>query len=335
MLKMHPIAGLIAILSLTVFVATPRATFSDDKPSLNQLEGHTHTAILVRSRPVIERLAVKVIEPVDLQLSSDGHVFVADQKAQCVFRLDPDGTVSLPVENLPDIQRIQLDKQGSLYVLASTDGESTLYQVTSTGRRILLATFPFPSSCFARDSVGAFVIGVRREGRLVNFDLDGTVSDLATLPSETFDVTFNAGGQLEALAASGHVLIVDESGTATVSGFAPVGARRMTSLSDGSVLALSENGVNRSQVVYVSREADRPSEFRLAATVPTGTRAVGFDSLGNLCLANPELRAVTKVTSHFEVPCPHCGKSVPMTLNPDAPPANGGNGAGPGESRSF
>lgn len=335
MLKIRPIAGLAAILCLTVFVASSPVSSADEKPSLNQLEGHTHDAILVRSRPVIERLAVKVIEPVDLQLSADGHVYVADKKAKCVFRLDPDGTVSLPVENLPDIQRIRLDGQGSLYVLASTDGESDLYQVTSTGRRILLATFPFPSSSFARDSIGAFVVAVRGQGRLVTLTPDGTVSDLATLTAETYDLTYNAGGQLEALMASGHVLQVDEAGTGTISGFAPVGSRRMTSLADGSVLALSEGAANRSQVVYVSRQPDRPQEFRVAATVPTGTRAVGFDSLGNLCLANPDLRAVTKVTSHFEVPCPHCGKLVPMTLNPDVPPQNGANGAKAAESRSF
>ncbi len=153
MLKIRPIAGLAVILCLTVFVASSPVSSADEKPSLNQLDGHTHDVILVRSRPVIERLAVKVIEPVDLQLSADGRVYVADQKAKCVFRLDPDGTVSLPVENLSNIQRIRVDEQGSLYVLSSTDCESDLYYITSAVRRILLATFPFPSSSFARDSI--------------------------------------------------------------------------------------------------------------------------------------------------------------------------------------
>jgi hypothetical protein len=308
---------------------------ADDKPTLNQLNSHTHQPIQVRSRPVIERLAVKVIEPVDLQLSNEGHVYVADQKAKCVFRIDTDATVSQPVENLPDIQRIRLDQVGSLYVLASSEGESTLYQVTSTGRRILLATFPFPSSCFARDSVGTFVVAVRHEGRLVKLSPDGVVNDLANLAAEAVDLTYNAGGQLESLMATGHVLHIDEAGVSSVSGFAPAGSHRMTSLSDGSVLALFENGLHRSQVAYVNREPERPVEFRIAATVPTGTRAVGFDRLGNLCLANPDLRAVTKVTRNFEVPCPHCGKMVPMNLNPDLPVQNGANGAGAEESRSF
>ncbi len=335
MIQMRRIAGLITILSSLLF-ATPISAVSDDeKPSLNQLEGHSHDPIIVRSKPVIERLAVKVIEPIDLKLSSAGQVFVADQKAECVFRLDSDGSVSLPVEKLPNIQRIQLDRDGSLFVLASTDGESELYQVTSTGQRVLLATFPFPSDCFARDDIGMFVLGVRKQGRLVSFLPDGTVSDLVKLPSETMDVTFNAGGQLEALTASGHVIQVNEGGTAAVSGFAPVGARRLTSLADGSVLALSSMPGAKAQVVFVCREADRPEEFRIAASVPVGTRAVGFDSLGNLCLANPDLRAITKVTSHFEVPCPHCGKLVPMMLNPEVPGVNKGNGAGGGESRTF
>ncbi|MFN9720293.1 MAG: hypothetical protein ACK58L_16465 [Planctomycetota bacterium] len=332
---MRRIAGLITILS-SLLLATPCVASDDDeKPSLNQLEGHSHDAIVVRSKPVIERLALKVIEPVDLKLSSAGQVFVADRKAECVFRLDSDGSVSLPVERLPNIQRIQVDRDGSLFVLASSDGECELYQITSNGQRVLLGAFPFPSDCFARDDVGLFVLGVRKQGRLVSFSPDGTVSELVRLPSEAMDVTFNAGGQLEALTASGHIIQVNDAGAATVSGFAPVGARRLTSLSDGSVLALYSMPGAKAQVVFVCREADRPAEFQVAASVPVGTRAVGFDSLGNLCLANPDLRAVTKVTSHFEVPCPHCGKLVPMVLNPDGPEANKENGANGGESRTF
>ncbi|MFM7164923.1 MAG: hypothetical protein ACKO3T_06710, partial [Planctomycetaceae bacterium] len=90
---------------------------ASDQGSLNALVTHRHEPIVVRSKPVIERLPVKVIQPVDLQVSSDGRIFVADAQAGCVFRLDPDGQVSLAARDLAGIRRIRLDADGSLYVL--------------------------------------------------------------------------------------------------------------------------------------------------------------------------------------------------------------------------
>jgi hypothetical protein len=64
----------------------------------------------------------------------------------------------------------------------------------------------------------------------------------------------------------------------------------------------------------------RPADGQVpsVAFVPEGTRAAGFDSLGNLLLANPDLRAITRVTSRFQVPCPHCRQPTLMIFDAEA-----------------
>lgn len=301
------------------FVVAPTAV-ADEVPGLGAILNHDHAPVRVHSKPVIERLPVKVLEPVDLVVSGKSRIFVADRKAECVFRLDEHGSVSLAIEHLTGIHRIQVDVDGSLYVQASSGGESSLHQITESGQHVVLQEFSFPASAFVRDELGRFVFSVKQSGRLVSLDAEGVVKDLAQLNQPVQDLILNAGGQLEALLPSGHVVRVDEEGAVSHSGFAEPGSSRLAALSDGALLSLADSGSGRAQVLKVSRDAERPAEFQVAATVPVGTMAVGFDSLGNLCLANPDLRAVTKVTSHFEIACPHCGKATRMIFSSEPQP---------------
>ncbi len=316
------------VTSLAMVVASPFG-MADDESSLGVIVDHDHTPIHVHSKPVIERLPVKVIEPVDLKLSNRGDVYIADRKGECVFRLDKHGSVSFVIEQLANIQRIQVDSDHSVFVLTSSGGESSLHQITNSGQHVVLETFSFAASCFAKDNQGQFTLAEKNTGRLVSLSPEGTVSSLGQMTQTVVDLTFNAGDQLEVLLASGHVAFVNSDGESSVCGYAPIGATRLTSLDDGSVLALANTGAAQSQVVHVSRESDRPGKFVVAANVPLGTQAVGFDSLGNLCLANPDLRAVTKVTSQFMIPCPHCNKPTRMIFSTLPQPAATGN------TRSF
>lgn len=313
---------MLAAISLCGSLAAQSSHCLGDEPSsLGAIANHDHNPIHVRSRPVIERLPLKVIEPVDVKLSNDGLVFVADRKAACVLRLDTHGSASVVIEQLPSIQRMQVDSDNSVYVLASTNGESSLHQIMISGKHVILDTFSFPVSAFVRNSVGQFTLAVKNSGRLVSLSSDGIVSNLTELAQPAQDLVYNAGGQLEVLLGSGDVVRVDADGKTTATGFAPIGSTRLTSLEDGSLLALAGSTGGRSQVAYVSRRMEeRPEQFEIAARVPAGTASVGIDSLGNLCLANPELRAVTKVTSQFMIPCPHCGRPTRMIFSSDAEP---------------
>lgn len=305
------------------------APATDDGPGLDAIISHDHEPIVVRSRPVIERLPVKVIEPVDLKIATDGVLYVADRRAECVFRLDVDGAVSFAVQQLPGIQRIQLDRDDNLFVLTSSGGASAIHQITSSGRRVVLDRFEFPASAFVRDPSGETIVAVANTGRLMSLNGDGELTERAALPAVVNDVALNAGRQVEALLSSGHVASIPADGRYAFVGFAPVDASRLMLRTDGMMIALHTGALDRPGLFVVSRDTDRPEEFVVAAHVPPGTQGVGYDSLGNLCLVNPDLRAVTKVTTHFMVPCPHCNRPTRMILSTDEPsPA-------PATSRKF
>mgnify|MGYP003348648335 CR=1 FL=1 len=160
LLPVRRVAGLFAtallwltsgVIAVTAVADEPVATAV---PPLNALSTHRHDPIVVRSKPVIERLPVKVLQPVDLQVSARGQIFVADAQAACVFRLDSHGQVSLAVRDLPGISRIQLDRDGGLYVLTVVGAESHLYQATPEGLTVHLHTLRFPAISFTRNSIG-------------------------------------------------------------------------------------------------------------------------------------------------------------------------------------
>lgn len=301
-----------------LLVCTPLQ--SEEAPSLGAIRNHDHAPLIVRSRPVIERLPVKVVEPVDLQIGKSGQIFVADKSAKCVFRLNGDGDVSLPVAGLSDIQRIQVDADENLYVLTSNSREAQIEMVNPIGQSTVLHKLTFAATTFVRDIIGQFVVVSQDNNRIVLITTEGDITELTRIYQPVSDLVLNAGGQTEALLVSGDLVHIAASGELRQSGFAPPGASRLMLQTDGMMLALAGRANGLAQLVRVSREQSRPAEFLTFANVPEGTQAVGFDALGNLCLANPDLRAITKVTSHFRIPCPHCGRPIDMIFRKDAEP---------------
>lgn len=320
------IASICCVGSLLTFASPLPA---QEQQPLGAIRNHDHAPIIVQSRPVIERLPVKVIEPVDLRIGKTGHIFVADKGAKCVFRLDGDGEVSLPVSELSHIQRIQLDADDNLYVLTSDTRESQIQMVNPIGQSTVVRELTFAATSFVRDTIGQFVVASREGNRIVVITTDGDVTELTRTYQPVSDLVLNAGGQTEALLVSGEMVHIAASGEVTPSGFAPPGSSRLMLQPDGSMLVLAGRSDGQTRLTSVSRDRVRPQDFQTFASVPDGTQAVGFDALGNLCLANPDLRAITKVTSHFRIPCPHCGRPTDMIFRKDAEPAaNAG-------SRSF
>ena len=323
---MHQVRDTVRILASICFTGSllclSATSFAGDPPSLGAIRNHGHAPIVVQSRPVIERLPVKVISPVDLQISTAGHVYIADDAANCVFRLEADGEVSLPVQSLSNIRRIQLDADGNLYTLTSDSRESQIRMVNPVGQSIVLHDLNFDANAFVRDVTGQFVVTSRATNRVMVISNTGEITELTRLYQPVSDLVLNAGGQTEALLTSGELVHISASGEVTASGFAPAGSSRLMLQPNGSMLVLSKRSNGETNLVSISREAIRPKEFSTFATVPEGTQAVGFDRLGNLCLANPDFRAITKVTSHFSIPCPHCGRATEMIFRIDTEPAD-------------
>jgi hypothetical protein len=302
------------------------ATATADEP----VAGHSHPPLIVRSRPVIERLPVQVIQPIDLQVSRSGNIFVADSGANCIFRLDQFSAVSLHAQNLPGIRRICLDANESLYVLTSGTGESAILQITPEGRLISLHTLPVPAHSFARVGTSEWLATDGRHLWQINADSERTL--LFKSPTAVLDLCTDPGGGNSALLSDGRVLQIGLDGDSRIAGFAPPDSQRLICQTDGRLMVLAEASAparpGSSQLpigIYplVTNNADSPAAA--IAHLPDGTLAAGFDALGNLCLANPQLRAVTKVTSRFRIPCPHCQESVLMIFDASVVPQNVGS----------
>ncbi len=312
-----------------VFADEPasRPLVPPDGGDLNDLAVHPHAPLVVRSRPVIERLPVQVIEPVDLQVAQTGHIYVADSGAQCIFRLDPFSRVSLHSRDLAGLRRICLDSDESVYALTASSGECSIHQITPEGRRLLLHTLPFPAQSFARFGTTDWLVADGGNIWSINSEADRSLifrSSVAVL-----DLCTDAGGGIAALLSDGQVLKIGAAGNAQIAGFAPGSPKRVICRADGQLVVLADASLARNGAaaplprgLYALSKSAPAAEPDAIAHLPEGTEAAGFDSLGNLCLANPQLRAVTKVTSRFRIPCPHCRESVLMIFDANAQPAN-------------
>jgi hypothetical protein len=294
---------------------------------LNQLATHTHQAIIVRSRPVIERLPVQVIQPVDLQVGRTGNIFVADAQAACVFRLDQFGSVSLHAQQLPGLKRIVLDADENAFVLSSGSADCQIHQVTPEGQRILLHSLRFAAHCICRAGADGWMVAGGHCVWLVT--ADNEPQQIAQFAVPVIDLCGNTGGGTSVLLADGRVLQLGLDGAARAIGVASGTARRLICQPDGQLAVLSHSRaaaqVSDSPLplgLYPIAAGPSVGEVSAIAHLPEGTQAAGFDSLGNLCLANPQLRAITRVTSRFRIPCPHCGQPVPMIFDASARPEN-------------
>lgn len=300
------------------------------------MAGHQHQPVYVRSRPVIERLPVNVIEPTDLCISASGRMFIADRQAQVVFQLQPDGTTALAATELEGLLRITVDRDGTLYVLTASEGSGRVLHVSAAGHTTELFSVDFAPCGFARDVTGSFVVS-SSGGRTVVFHADGTSADLAMVSETVVDVALNSADQIHVLLKSGRVVQLGHDGTSVTSAFAPAQASRLLALPEGQLAVLHQEQDLRPAIRVCADSAADLAATATFAQVPAGTVAAAFDQLGNLCLANPQLRAVTKVTSRFEIPCPHCGRPVKMifTTSPPENEAPAQQRAAVGIKRSF
>ena len=213
---MHQFSGIVRVYASIFFAgslfAGGAAAVAVDPPSLGAIKNHDHAPIIVQSRPVIELLPVKVISPVYLKISNSGHVFIADEAANCVFRLDGDGDVSLPVQDLRDIRRIQLDADGNLYTLTSNSCESQIRMMNPVGQNVLLHEMNFDANAFVRDVTGQFMVTSKDANRVVVISSTGEIVELTRIYQLVSDLVLNAGGQTEALLASGELVHIAASG---------------------------------------------------------------------------------------------------------------------------
>ncbi len=311
----------LCLLMLTFAAESAGAQQVDDLPLLNRQTAHPHNPVRVQSGPVINRVAVKTIAPIDLCVTTANVTYVADPGARCVFRIDGESNVSLAISDLNGIRQLDTDADGNLYVLTSESAESAIHLCSTSGAQMTLYRFPFSSVCFLRTTIGEFIVGSHSQLHIIAPD---NTQSTVSLPHPPIDLAKNAGGGIRILLQNGVIASTSGHGDLDSPFRAIRGSQRIVFMPDGTMATLvssTDTPDGRPGLYAVGAAATADKDYRPVMWLPQGTAAVGFDRLGNLTLANPELRAITRVTSRFRVPCPHCSESMELILDPEFNPA--------------
>lgn len=284
----------------------------------NDGDDHVHQPIVVHSRPVIERLPLKVIHPIDVTISETGDLFVADLTG-LVFRIDDQRHADVMAKGLDRVSRVAAHRLG-IFCLTAAGRAGSVVQLTENGFQSQPVSLNFAPAGLAVGDTGDLYIGNARRAEIVRLSRLGERWQRTTIPlaDAVRDVDADAQGQIVVLLRDGRVLSLSAANRPQHLGYLPDSTSRLSMHPTDGVLGV---GVDDSLRDAMFRMTDKPDQQERFASLPEGTCAVTFDALGNLTSANPDLRAITRVTSRFEVPCPHCGKPVPMILSPHAVPS--------------
>lgn len=274
-----------------------------------------HQPILVRSRPVIERLPLKVIDPADVAITEFGATLVAERQAGIVFLLTEDGQTSVLTQNQKGLSRVANSNVTGIHTLCSRKSSSTIYRITDSGFASEMTELPFQATGLAAGEAGGIWTTNSSTAEIIFINAAGQRKVVKRLNERIVDITADDQGSY-VLTQTGEIISVGSDGSSLRVGYVSPSARRIQLRPDHQVVALTKSADGSSDLQEPQTEEGNGKQV---ARVPSGTQAFAFDSLGNLTLANHDLRALTRVTSHFMVPCPHCGQLVPMTLSTDAP----------------
>lgn len=292
-------------LLLTVCL-TWSSAFADD---------HQHTPIIVRSAPVIQRLPLRAIDPIDVIVTVSGDTVVADRAGRMVFRVDTEGETSVLGQELDGLVRVSGSRSFGVHALLRGKRSGQVVRLLETGFREDVCELSFAPAGLGVDSIGNLWTANSRTGDVILLDSSGVQQTAIRVAGIPIDIAVDGLGAI-VLLRSGQLLSVAADGSQSPVGYVPATASRLKMTADHSVVALVVDSDGKPMLVRPTPRRESLDRFAMA---PRGTSAFAFDQLGNLTLANPELRAITRVTSHFTVPCPHCGQHVPMLFSPDAP----------------
>ncbi len=280
-------------------------------------EPHSHEPIMLRSRPVIERVPVKVVKPVDVIVNSLNETLIADDVGRCLLRVDVNGNATSLGDNLRGISRVVDSPQLGVYALLADSKSGRILNFTDNGHQMQVVYFKFRPTGLAIDHTGNLITANNSRREIVRTDGEGRQEVIGRVRQTVRDLAVDEIGNTVLLLSNGQVATMTSGETADNIGYVPPTSTRLAVHPDGKVIALS-HVTGKTCLVNVSDDREATNRF---AAVPHGTSAFAFDSLGNLTLANPDLQAITRVNSHFEISCPHCGKPVSMIMSPNAPPA--------------
>lgn len=286
--------------------------------SLGALLGdHPHEPIDLDARPIVSRYNATLLRPRRILLDPAGQLYVADWEAGAVLRIGTNGKTTLVADGLDEPAGLARDLSGNLYVAAHAGGMAgagRVIRITPAGEQTVYAAGLTGPTALAFDPMGQLYVANFHENSIVRVDPNGNALTVAQGIPTPAALVFDGTGALYAVSSTdGTLLRINSMGEPTVV---------CRGLSTPSDLAIDPEGhlivanYGGTELLYVSAKG----EARTFAVVPKGTIGLEFDPAGNLLLVNWDLQCVMKVTTQLAVPCPHCGRDIPVRLRAKEPP---------------
>ncbi|MEX0717503.1 MAG: NHL repeat-containing protein [Planctomycetaceae bacterium] len=272
-----------------------------------------HDPIDLDVRPSIVRYQAAFISPRRMLLDRRGDLLIADWGAGTVVRLDADGAPSILVAGLDEPAGLALDDYGNLYVAQHGGGmlkSGSILKVAPDGMHSLHAAGLGGPTDLAFGPDGMLYVAAFHDDAIVRIDADGMIGVVADdIPGPAALVFDDDGALFVASSTSGSIFRIG-----------PMSERHehARGLDVPSDLAFDSKGhlivanYGGNMLSYV----DRQGSVRPFAVVPKGTIGHLFDRDDNLVLANWDQHYLMKVITAVTIPCPHCGRQVPVRFRP-------------------
>ncbi|MBW3543240.1 MAG: NHL repeat-containing protein [Planctomycetes bacterium] len=306
------------------WLALAAALLAGGSYSLDPFEGsnpvqHAHEPLVIDGVPIVARVPIPVVQPSAVAVDRGRNIYVADAGLGAVYRRSAAGENSVAAEGLEEPAGLAVDADGRLYVAEYAGGRrnrGSVVRLTRGAESETIAQDLTGPQGLAFDADGRLHVALSGENRVVRIGAKGGLETAVdNLPAPTaiafthrneLLVVCPMSGSVYRLSADGrpHVLAggLDEPSSVAVDALGHV---VITCLGSRVILRLD------------------PASGRLSplCVVPLGTSGAAFDADDNLLVVNREHGLLLKITTTLFVPCPHCGKKIPVRIRPRIDPA--------------
>lgn len=298
-------------LALLLAVAAPAVAEGPSKQPETAL--HRHAPLEIKSRPIVSKYSLSLIQPRRVLAQADGTLYVADWAAGMVFRISPGRKVRIVAEDLNEPSSLAMDSERNLFVSTYGQGmtkEGTIVRIAhEDGMRSVVAVGLTAPSAIAFDAQDNLYVASFLDNTISRVGMSGGLITYAANVPAVSAILFDERGDLLALSST-------EGAVYRISSDMGAMKRIAGGLSAPSDMLLHPEGhlivvdFGRGRLVHV----DEKGRLKTFAVVPRGTVSAAFDGQANLIVANWDNHNLLKITTNLTVKCPHCGRDILIRL---------------------
>lgn len=305
--KIRLAAGIAGVLYGTALFAQP-ANPSSPPP-------HEHKLIEIPGDPILSRVNAVLERPCRVASGPRNGVFIVDAAANKVVRVVNGKKGRTFAAGLSDPSGICFDRTGNCYVSNYARGEAnagTVIRISPRGMRaVVAAKLTGPKGlAFGRD--GNLYVAVTGEDRVIAIDAKGQARVFYRNIATPAALCFDAKGYLYvACSDDGTVTRITPAGKPDIVWRGLNGPTDLSVSPEGAVLVTCYGGGTVRRLLPAGK-----TETYLK--VPAGTIAMCLDRSGNAVVVNWDQKLAVRIRDRLSVPCPHCGKMIPLRIKPRA-----------------